>query len=308
MAVETSIESTKSTGVGMTAIAERALPNAEESSATGVRVNRADRDVEWRLNRVSYRYPGTHIDTLSAVSLDIESARLTAVIGPNGAGKSTLMQLLLGTLVPSSGVASFRNCDVQQWKRRQLAKEIAVVPQGEVEPLYTVRDAVAMGRYPHLGPWKREGREDVAAIVRAMERCDIQAFSGRWITTLSGGERQRVRVARALAQETRVIVLDEPTASLDIRHEMAMFEQMHHERMNGSTVVVVTHNLNLAARYADTLILLHDGHVVARGTPLEVLTKKSVETVYEWPVDIEFTGDGIPLVIPQTSLVGSASQ
>jgi iron complex transport system ATP-binding protein len=254
---------------------------------------------EWVLTDVHFRHHGATQPTLRDITLAIDRGLLTVIIGPNGAGKSTLMQLLLGVERQGQGHVRFRGQEMHAWPRQQLAREIGVVPQGEVEPLFTVRDTVAMGRYAHLGAWQRERAEDVRAIDRAMVQCDVQQFASRWVPTLSGGERQRVRVARALAQETRVIVLDEPTTYLDIRHEMAMFEQVRRLRDDGVTVVLVTHNLNLAARYADRMVLLRDGAIVASGTAAEVLTAERVADVYEWPVDIEWHRDGAPQVVPQ---------
>jgi iron complex transport system ATP-binding protein len=172
------------------------------------------------------------------------------------------------------------------------------VPQGEAEPLFSVREIVAMGRYPRLGPWRREQTEDVAAINAAMERCDVANLAHRWLSTLSGGERQRVRLARALAQQPSVLALDEPTTFLDIRHEMTTFELLRRLRDEGVGVVLVTHNLNLAARYADELILLNRGRLVAHGSPSEVLTKERVDAVYEWPVSIVRDSSGAPQVMP----------
>jgi iron complex transport system ATP-binding protein len=161
-----------------------------------------------------------------------------------------------------------------------------------------------MGRYPHLGPWQRERVEDVAAIARAMDRCDVEQFADRWLSTLSGGERQRVRLARALAQEPSVLVLDEPTTFLDIRHEMTTFELLRRLRDEGATVVLVTHNINLAARYADELVLMDRGRIAAQGTPAAVLTEERVAGVYEWPVSIQSLDDSsgaAPQIIPRAS-------
>jgi iron complex transport system ATP-binding protein len=166
-----------------------------------------------------------------------------------------------------------------------------------------VRELVAMGRYPHLGPWRREGEADRRAVEEAMRRCDVLGLAHRPVSTLSGGERQRARVARALAQEPAALALDEPTAALDVSHEMAIFELLRELGRAGTTVLLVTHNLNLAARYADRLVLLDRGAVAAAGTPAEVLTRETVERVYGWPVRIgrhEGPGpdEGAPQVIP----------
>jgi iron complex transport system ATP-binding protein len=252
----------------------------------------------WSLRDVEFRPDGGARQTVDRVSLDIPHRRMTAILGPNGAGKTTLLRLLLGTLRPQRGDIAFRGRAVADWPRREFAQHVGVVPQGESEPLFSVRELVAMGRYPHLGPWQRERPADVEAIDRAMERCDVKEFADRWTTTLSGGEQQRVRLARALAQEPSVLVLDEPTTSLDIRHEMTTFELLRRLRDDGVTVVLATHNLNLAARYADSLVLMNLGAVVAHGTPAEVLTPAIVEGAYEWPVHITMHGSA-PQVTPR---------
>ena len=252
----------------------------------------------WQLEDVSYRHPLAEVDAVDDVSVSIAPGRMTALLGPNGAGKSTLFQLLLGTLKPRSGRVSFEGRPLHDWSRRDLAIEIGAVPQGEAEPLFSVREIVAMGRYPRLGPWRREQPEDVAAIDAAMARCDVTHLAHRWLSTLSGGERQRVRLARALAQQPSVLALDEPTTFLDIRHEMTTFELLRRLRDEGVGVVIVTHNLNLAARYADDLVLLNRGKLVAHGAPSDVLTKERVDSVYEWPVSIVPDAGGAPQVMP----------
>lgn len=241
----------------------------------------------WRCAGLVFRYPGAAAPALDGVSLEAPAGACTAVLGPNGSGKSTLLRLLLGTLAPARGTAEFDECPLARWDRAELARAVGVVPQGEETafPL-TVRELVEMGRYPHLGPWRRPGADDERAIVDAMRRCDVEGLAGRGLGTLSGGERQRARVARALAQEPRALALDEPTAALDIQHEMAIWELLRELGRAGTTVLVVTHNLNLAARYADRIVLLDRGRVAAAGTPAEVLTRRTTEAVYGWPVRV----------------------
>lgn len=258
----------------------------------------------WQCEDVSFHYPNASRPAIAGVSLTIPAGACTAVIGPNGSGKSTLLRLLLGTLKPQRGRVLFGTRPVADWERAEMARAVGVVPQGEEEafPL-PVRELVAMGRYPHLGPWRREGEADQRAITDAMRRCDVAQFADRLLSTLSGGERQRARVARALAQQPSTLALDEPTVALDVRHEMAIFELLRALGRSGVSVLLVTHNLNLAARYADRLVLLDQGRVSAEGTPAEVLTRQQVERVYGWPVRIgvhEGPGPdaGAPQVIP----------
>lgn len=258
----------------------------------------------WSCRGVTFRYPEATHPAVDGVSIDVPAGACTAVLGPNGSGKSTLLRLLLGTLMPAAGEVELDDRPVAAWERGEVARTVGVVPQGEEATFPTsVRELVAMGRYPHLGPWRREGERDRRAIEQAMRRCDVLGFAHRPVSTLSGGERQRVRVARALAQEPAALALDEPTAALDVSHEMAIFELLRELGRGGTTVLLVTHNLNLAARYADRLVLLDRGRVAATGTPAEVLTRETIERVYGWPVRIgrhEGPGpdEGAPQVVP----------
>lgn len=254
--------------------------------------------MSWSCDGLSFSYPGQGVPAVRDVSLRIRPGACTAVLGPNGCGKSTLLRLLLGVLAPGAGDVRFLEKPVAEWSRAELARRVGVVPQSEEMPFpLGVRELVAMGRYPHLGPWRAEGDADRHAIEEAMRLCDVETFASRPVATLSGGERQRVRIARALAQEPSVLALDEPTIALDVRHEMEIFELLHRLGAAGVTVLVITHNLNLAARYADRLVLLEGGSVVAEGDPPEVLRRELLERVYRWPMEI-VSHDGVPFVVP----------
>lgn len=187
----------------------------------------------------------------------------------------------------------------QAWSRRELARVVGVVPQREESAFpQRVRDAVLLGRYPHLSLWGAERAEDRAAVERALAQCDALHLANRWLWTLSGGEYQRVRLARALAQEPRLLILDEPTASLDVRHEMELFERVRALADGGRlAAVMITHHVNLAARFADAVLLLAEGRAAASGTPGDVLTRETVERVFAWPVTIE-SFEGQPQMIP----------
>lgn len=245
-------------------------------------------------------YAGAARPALDGVSMAAAAGCLYAVLGPNGSGKSTLMKALLGVLPLAGGTALLGDRSSTVWVRKELARAVGVVAQSEniAFPL-TVREMVAMGRYPHLGPLESETEADRTAIRSALDACDVSAFSSRDVTTLSGGELQRVRIARALAQEPRALILDEPTNSLDIRHEMAILELLRQFADRGLTVVVVTHGLDLAARYADRMLLLDSGRVAAEGTPVEVMTEETISTVYGWPVAVARDPEsGAPRVTP----------
>lgn len=234
-----------------------------------------------------FRYPGAPRHAVDEVDVAVPEGALVGVIGPNGSGKSTLVKLLLGALEPDRGEIRLLGRRLSSWRRREMARRVGVVPQNEsVTFPVSVLEFVAMGRYPHLGPWRTEGPEDRDAVERALARCDVESLAGRAFSTLSGGERQLARVARALAQEPDLLVLDEPTVSLDVRHEMEIYELLRELVGGGTTVLLVTHNLNAAARYADRLLLLHEGRARAEGPPGEVLTRETVEDVYGWPVRV----------------------
>lgn len=256
---------------------------------------------------LTFRYPGSTVAAVSGVGLVLQPGTITAVLGPNGSGKSTLLRLLVGTLTPESGTVQIAGRPLVEWPRRALARRLAVLRQSEEIPFpITCRELVALGRYPYLGNWRRETPVDVAAIEGAMERCDVSALADRAVQTLSGGERQRVRLARALAQEPELLFLDEPTVALDIHHEMAIFELLRVLAGRGVTVLVVTHNLNLAARYADQLVLLHRGQVARAGGAHCVLQRELIERVYGWPVAITphpgpGPDTGAPQVTPLTN-------
>jgi iron complex transport system ATP-binding protein len=259
-----------------------------------------------------FSYPGAARPALEDVRLSIQPGALYAVIGPNGSGKSTLLKLLLGALKPETGDVLYSGRPVEEWSRRSLAQRIGVVPQGEETAFpVTVREMVEMGRYPHLGILGRPSVDDVRAIDDAMQHCDVDGLKDRPISRLSGGERQRALIARALAQEPTTLVLDEPTVSLDIRHEMEIFELLAElTSTHGKTVVLVTHHLNLAARYADRLLLLDAGRPIAEGTPSEVLTRETIERVYQWSVAVgAHPGPGRDAGAPQvTPLAGEETR
>ncbi len=246
------------------------------------------------------RYDATGPDVLTDVTMAVPTGSLYAVLGPNGSGKSTLMRVLMGTLRPIHGSARIAGRDVGEWDRRELARHVGAVAQSEAQPFpMTVRELVSMGRYPHLGPLRPEGDEDRAAVNEALERCDAAQLSSRYVSTLSGGEFQRIRIARALAQKPRALALDEPTASLDIRHEMSILRLLRESADSGLTVLLITHHLNLAARFADQMLLLSEGRVAAQGSPEEVLREGVLGDVYGWPVSVRPDPvSGAPTVTP----------
>ena len=261
------------------------------------------RDEAWRVTGLRFRYPGAERDAVADASLRVSTGEMVAVLGPNGAGKSTLLRLLLGALEPGAGRAELLGRPLGSWSPRERARAVGVLPQHETPAFpVTVGELAAMGRYPHLGRWRGPGPEDRRAVRRALERCRVDHLVERPFATLSGGERQRARLARALAQEPAALALDEPTASLDIAYEMEIWELLREQAGLGRAVLLTTHHLNLAARYADRLVLLDRGHVVSVGDAGAVLDEEILEEVYGWPVRVtehdEAPGRATPQVVP----------
>jgi iron complex transport system ATP-binding protein len=249
---------------------------------------------------VSVRYAGAPRDAAHDVTFTAERRRMTALVGPNGSGKSTLVRALLGRQKLAAGHITIDGAPLASMTRGEVARRIAVVTQREELSFPTpVSDYVALGRFPHRGAWRSAGAEDRAAVARAVELSGIGPLLDRTVDTLSGGEWQRARIARALAQGGEAMVLDEPTTYLDIAHEMEAFELLSRLVREGMAVLLVSHQLNLVARFADMLVLLHDGQVAASGTPDDVMRGAVLERVYGWPLVV--TRDpavGAPALVP----------
>ena len=258
-----------------------------------------DRELIVALRGVTCRYPDAARDSLVSVSLELRAGELHAVLGPNGSGKTTLVRAALGLVPVVAGEVEILGRPAHTWSRRDLARAVGVLPQRE-DNLFPqrVRETVLLGRYPHLSLFGGVGAMDRAAVDGALAACDAADLADRWLRTLSGGEYQRVRLARALAQEPRLLVLDEPTASLDLRHEMELFELVRTlVDAQGLGVLMITHHVNLAARFADQVLILAEGRAVAHGAPAQVLTRETAAAVFQWPVVIT-AFDERPQMIP----------
>ncbi len=242
---------------------------------------------------------------VDGVDLTAAEGEWLALIGPNGAGKTTLLRAI-ARLVPYRGAILLDGRASEELHRSELSRLVAVVPQEpSTPPWMTVAEYVLLGRTPHLGPLAKEGARDREAAARALARLDVLELGERTLGTLSGGEKQRVVVARALAQEARIVLLDEPTAALDIGHQQQAFELLDSLRAeSGLTLVAAMHDLTLAAQYADRMVLLDGGRVVADGAPVDVLSEGAIARYYGATIDIVSVGDRLA-VVPRRSARGA---
>ena len=243
--------------------------------------------------RLSYGYRSTHDAPgfeLHDVSLDVAKGSLTGLLGPNGGGKTTLVSLLAGVLRPRAGRVVLDGVDLTAMSRRQIARRVAVVPQ-ETHPAfdYTVMEMVLMGRHPHLGVMALEGPGDIDIAREALAATGTGALAERNYMTLSGGEKQRVIIASALAQSPDLLLLDEPTASLDLHYQLeiaALLGRLNHERQ--MTMVLATHDLNLAAALCTHVIMVREGTVLAHGPTADVLTAARIRELYGVDAEVRF--------------------
>jgi len=235
---------------------------------------------------------------VDAVDLEVSAGEVVALVGPNGAGKSTLLSLLAGDLAPSAGTVEVGGRPVAEWSPIELAMRRAVLPQQHTLSFpFPVADVVAMGRAPWAGTPAED--DDLAAVAHAMEVADVAAFADRPFTALSGGEQARVALARVLVQGAGFLLLDEPTASLDVRHQEMVLAVARERARAGTAVLVVLHDLGLAAAHADRVVILADGAVAAAGAPADVLTADLLSEVYRHAIEVfPHPRTGAPLVLP----------
>lgn len=247
----------------------------------------------------SVSYSAQESALVSNASFTLEAGTLTALIGPNGAGKSTLLRLALGLLKPAAGTADIEGQDIAGLNPIERARKVAYLPQArELAWPQPVRDIVALGRFAYGAVPSRLSPEDVAAITGAIAACDLEGFEERAADTLSGGELSRVHLARALAAQTRVLIADEPVAALDPRHAHEVLQLFKRAADEGRALLAVVHDLSLAARYADRLIWMNEGHIVAVGTPQETITQERLREVFGIEAQVEFKGvSGVSLEI-----------
>jgi len=254
------------------------------------------------LEAVSFAYGARQV--LRHVSLTLAPGEILGVIGPNGSGKTTLVRVLSGVLPPSAGTVRLAGRPLAAYRRREVARRLAVVPQDpSIDFPFTALEVVLMGRAPHLPPLAFPRARDLAIAREAMARLEVAGVETRPLDRLSGGERQRILLARALAQEPEILLLDEPTTHLDLRHQAGIHDVARAlAREHGRGVVSVLHDLNLAALFCDRVVLLADGTVAGQGKPGAVLTAEALQRAYQTPVYVgrnELTGAPVVLPLPR---------
>ena len=255
---------------------------------------------------IGFGHPGA-ARLFDAFSLDVAEGEFVSVLGPNGSGKTTLLRLLSGILAPDAGEIRLSGRPVRALRARERARQVAVVlPESRLLFDFTVLEVVLMGRAPHLGLFGMEGPDDFAAALAALDDVDLAGLRDRRLRELSSGESQRALIARALAQRPRLLLLDEPTAFLDLKHRLQIHDILR--RLNRDrllTVVVTSHDLNLAARYGSRLVVLQGGRRAADGPPAAVLNPDLLRSVYETEARVEIDpGTGSPYVVPIAPIAG----
>jgi iron complex transport system ATP-binding protein len=237
---------------------------------------------------------------LRGVDFSLQAGEVVAIVGPNGAGKSTLLHALLGLVPRSRGIVKLGGHPLETLRRNEIARRVAFVPQDTRADFdFTVRELVAMGRTPHLGRFQPERALDTAAVDHALDMTETRAFEDRIVSELSGGEQQRVHLARAIAQTTDVLLLDEPTASLDLEHQLELLDLVRRLAKEGKAAAVALHDLSLAARVADRIVVLAERRVVAMGKPEIVITEELLATFFHVRGRVHRDPkDGVVVVVP----------
>lgn len=236
---------------------------------------------------------------LDKLTLSIDERKITSIIGPNGSGKSTLLKTLSKNLSPSTGTVYFNGKDLRNISLKELAREVAVLYQSPKAPNdVTVKELVEYGRFPYQKWWRGKTEEDKNIVDWAIKQTGLKGLEKRQVTTLSGGESQRAWLSMALAKQPRTLILDEPTTYLDIAHQLEIMELIKRlNKDNAISVVMVLHDLNHAAKYSECIAVLHQGKIVAAGSPAEVITADMLRTVFEVEVDLWYDREKKPVFV-----------
>lgn len=256
-------------------------------------------------HRITVGYGGEPV--IPSLDLVIERGEFTVVVGPNGCGKSTLLKSLCRVTQPSAGRVELDGADLHKIRGRAVAQRVSLLPQSAIAPEgITVGELVARGRHPHHSLLRQWSPDDDRAIAAALERTHLTDLADVPVATLSGGQRQRAWVAMVLAQDTEVILLDEPTTFLDIAHQYELLELFAGLNREGRTIIAVLHDLNQAARFASRLVVMHEGRIRGDGPPAQVLTSELVREVFGLAADVvDDPQSGTPMVVPHVSPVTS---
>lgn len=252
-----------------------------------------------KIEDVQFKYGKKEV--LKDISFNIKEGEFISIIGPNGSGKSTLLKTLNNIYTPNKGNVYLFGKKIQKIKRRDIAKNISLVPQETyINYEFTVEDIVSMGRHPYKRRFEKEDEKDKRIIKEALKMTSTYSLRNSLITEISGGERQRVIIAKALAQDSSIILLDEPTSSLDINHQIEVLEILKDLNKNkNTTVIIVLHDINIAARYSDKIVFLDKGQIISKGTPEEVVTEKNIKKAYDMDIYLEINKHtNSPYLIP----------
>ena len=252
------------------------------------------------LDGVHFQYSADDPPVLEDLCLDIPAGKITAILGPNGTGKTTLLHLLLGLLKPSQGSVYVAGIPHKGYSRQALSQMIGLVPQFESVPFnFSVFEYVLLGRSPYLKPFQLPDEEDLRITEDALDQAGIGKLADKPVTEISGGERQLVNISRALAQQTRILLLDEPTAHLDLENQSRILSLLKKMSSSGITVILTTHDPNAAIYAADRFVLMNKGNIAAQGSLTEVITPENLSNIYRTPIRVEKT-NGYTMVIMDT--------
>lgn len=247
------------------------------------------------------RFAYQDMDVLNGISFEVSAGEMAAIMGPNSSGKSTLLHIICGMFRPRTGEVLINSKPLQALSRKEIAKSVALVPQIQPAGLpFTVAQTVLMGRNPHRSALSFDNENDVKVVTNALIMTDTYHLRDRYLDELSGGERQRVMIAKALAQETFCLLMDEPTAFLDVKHQISVMETLRKlNRERGATVLLVSHDINLAAVFCPRVILIRDGIIIADGAPEKVISEENLFAAYGVEMTVLSAGEGVKAVAPQ---------